>query len=150
MAKRNLPAFHPKVKYKGCAVCQHPQRDLLESRYSKWRPLTELSEMFDVPRDELVKHVRALELNRRRLQNRRDLVARVIEDLAEGVDFSEMPNKDKAQLIHALIKHEDVVEGLVVHRVKNDRPQVIEIYARTPIPGVPLEESDGGSEEKEE
>jgi hypothetical protein len=67
-----------------CGVCRHPNREEIEREWVSWANPTLLAERFKLSRDALYRHAKAADLVRKRQENRKGSLERMLEraDLA--------------------------------------------------------------------
>lgn len=135
MAKRQPKVYHPSVFYDKCAICVHESRNLIEKLYLNWKPVKELANAFELDYVALDGHLKALGFPSKRIKNTDALKERIISLATEELKPGDVPVAEAVKLI----KHEDVVEGKVVHRVKQERPEVVFIGRAIPAPGAQIE-----------
>lgn len=128
-----------------CSICQHEHRDVIEEFYLRWKTNKEIIAGFGVTPNDLRRHIDALDLKNKRMGKRRHMIAELIDRKWQDIKVDEIPWSE----ITKLIKHLDVVDGLVVHKIRAERPELVMIPL-LPAPGPEYIQITGDVEETDD
>ena len=133
MAARTRKNYHKKPYDEKCDICQHKDKDAIEDLYLHYAyagKKAPLARQFGLKVEILSRHMEATGLKTKRADNTWDLVAALVDMKMETLK----PEEVSVSELVKLIKHVDVREGRVVHRVQDERPRIIQVFA-SPSPG---------------
>ncbi len=133
MATRPKGNPHKRPYDEKCGICTHKDKDAIEDLYFRFAyqgRKAPLARQFGFTVHILSNHMEATGLKKRRANNTDDLVAALVDMKMENLKPEEITVPELVKLI----KHVDVREGRVVHRVQDVRPQIVKVLA-SPSPG---------------
>ena len=66
-----------------CTICSHKERDVIEQAFVGWVSPVRIAKQFSISRDSIYRHAHALDLTRKRRQNVRAALERIIEKASD-------------------------------------------------------------------
>src|SRR5690348_8425298 len=118
-----------------CPLCANTlQAEEVEKAYYRWWPVQEIAEFFGYKRHVIKAHADALGWTKKRAESTPEIYERVLDELLENFDASQIPQKHIAELIVKLARHQDRLQGKITHRVDiNEHKSVV--FLSVPLPG---------------